>query len=68
MSRRGNCFDNAMAENFFSLLKSKCICRQKLQPFDQARQFILEYADFYNNNRIQTKTDMTPLKKRRHAV
>ena len=33
MSRRGNCYDNAMAENFFSILKSECINRQKIENF-----------------------------------
>jgi len=68
MSRRGNCYDNAMAENFFSILKTECIYRHKLKTFDEARQLIDEYIDFYNNERIQTKTSLTPLEKRRQAA
>jgi len=68
MSRRGNCYDNAMAENFFSILKTECIYRHKLRTFDEARQLIDEYIDFYNNERIQTKTSLTPLEKRRQAA
>jgi transposase InsO family protein len=68
MSRRGNCYDNAMAENFFSILKTECIYRQRIQTLDQARQLIDEYIDFYNNERIQTKTCLTPLEKRRQAA
>ena len=68
MSRRGNCYDNALAENFFSILKTECIYRHKLNSFDEARQLIDEYIDFYNNERIQTKTCLTPLEKRRQAV
>jgi len=68
MSRRGNCYDNAMAENFFSILKTECIYRQKIKTFDEARFLIDEYIDFYNNERIQTKTSLTPLEKRRQAV
>jgi putative transposase len=49
MSRRGNQYDNALAENFFSILKT-------------------EYINFYNNYRIQTKTKLTPLKKRNQFV
>ena len=67
MSRRGNCYDNALAENFFSILKTECIYRHKLSSFDEARQLIDEYIDFYNNERIQTKTHLTPLEKR-HQV
>lgn len=68
MSRRGNCYDNAMAENFFSILKTECIYRHKLSTFDDARQLIDEYIDFYNNERIQMKTSLTPLEKRRQAA
>ena len=67
MSRRGNCYDNAMAENFFSILKTECIYRHKLKTFEEARQLVDEYIDFYNNERIQTKTSLTPLEKRRQA-
>jgi putative transposase len=68
MSRRGNCYDNAMAENFFSILKTECIYRHKLKTFDEARQLIDEYIDFYNNERIQSKTSLTPLEKRHQAA
>ena len=68
MSRRGNCYDNAMAENFFSILKTECIYRHKLKTLDEARQLIDEYIDYYNNERIQTKTSLTPLEKRRQAA
>ena len=68
MSRRGNCIDNAMAENFFSILKTECIYRRKIKSFDEANQLIDEYIDFYNNERIQTKTSLTPLEKRRQAA
>ena len=68
MSRRGNCYDNAMAENFFSILKTECIYRHKLNTFNEARQLIDEYIDFYNNERIQTKTSLTPLEKRHQAA
>ena len=68
MSRRGNCYDNAMAENFFSILKTECIYRHKLKSFEEARQLVDEYIYFYNNERIQSKTSLTPLEKRRQAV
>jgi transposase InsO family protein len=68
MSRRRNCYDNAMAENFFSILKTECIYRYKLDTLDKARHLIDEYIDFYNNERIQTKMSLTPLEKRRQAA
>lgn len=64
MSRRGNCYDNAMAENFFSILKTECIYRQKLFTFDQAIQVIDDYILFYNRDRFQLKFAQTPLQKR----
>ncbi len=67
MSRRGNCYDNAMAENFFSILKTECIYRQKILTLEQARQLIDEYIYFYNNERVQAKTCLTPLERRRQA-
>ena len=64
MSRRGNPYDNALAENFFSILKTECIHRVKLKTYEQARMLIGEYINYYNNYRIQTKTKLTPLEKR----
>ena len=68
MSRRGNPYDNAMAENFFSILKTECIYRVKLKTFHQDRILIDEYIHFYNNERIQLKTKLTPLEKRCQCV
>ena len=68
MSSRGNPYDNAMAENFFSILKSECINRVKLKTYEEARLLIGEYIRFYNNERIQTKTKLTPLEKRSQYV
>ena len=64
MSRRGNPYDNALAENFFSILKTECIHRVKLKTYEQARLLIADYINYYNNYRIQTKTKLTPLEKR----
>ena len=49
MSRRGNPYDNALAENFFSILKTECIHRHKIQTFSQARELIDDYIHFYNS-------------------
>ena len=68
MSRTGNPYDNAMAENFFSILKTECIYRIKLESYDEARLIIDEYIHFYNNERIQLKTKLTPLETRSQYV
>ena len=64
MSRRGNPYDNALAENFFSILKTECIYRAKIRTYEEARLLIGAYIQFYNNERIQLKTKLTPLEKR----
>ena len=43
MSRRGNLYDNALAENFFSILKTECIYRTKIETYEDARILIDEY-------------------------
>ena len=68
MSRRGNPYDNAMAENFFSILKTECIYRIKLRTYEEARLLIGQYIQVYNNERIQLKTKLTPLEKRSQHV
>lgn len=64
MSRRGNPYDNALAENFFSILKTECIYRSKPATRAEAKRLIDAYIYFYNNQRIQTKTKLTPLELR----
>ena len=67
MSRRGNCYDNAMAENFFSILKTECIYRHLPAAIDEARTLIDNYIYFYNHQRIQLKTGVVPLTLRHSA-
>ena len=67
MSRRGNCYDNAMAENFFSILKPECIYRHKPVSLEEANEMIDRYIHFYNHERIQIKTGVAPLTLRHSA-
>ena len=67
MSRRGNPYDNAMAENFFSILKTECIYRCKPRTLSEAQHMIDDCIYFYNNERIQTKTGVAPLTLRHSA-
>ena len=68
MSRRGNPYDNALAENFFSILKTECIYRTKLKTYEEAKSLIDEYIYFYNHERLQLKTKLTPIEKRNQFV
>ena len=67
MSRKGNPYDNAMAENFFSILKTECIYRHKPKTFCEANELIDRYIHFYNYERIQNKTGVAPLTLRHSA-
>ena len=67
MSRKGNPYDNAMAENFFYILKTECIYRHKPDTFSQANEMIDRYILFYNHERIQLKTGEAPLTRRLSA-
>ena len=61
MSRQGNPYDNAMAENLFSILKTECIYRYKPATFSDANEMVDRYIQFYNHERIQLKTGEAPL-------
>lgn len=60
MSRKGNCLDNAVAENFFGLLKSELFYLQKFPSMEQFKQELIEYLDYYNNHRIKAKLKGLP--------
>ena len=49
MSRKGNCLDNAVIENFFALLKSELLYLQVFQSMEHFKQELIEYLDYYNN-------------------
>ena len=68
MSRRGNCWDNAPMENFFGHLKEEAIRPLKLETIQQAKEVIDEYIHFYNYERIQLKTKLTPYELRCQSV
>lgn len=60
MSRRGNCWDNAPMENFFGHLKEEALRQFKNPSFHEAQQIIDDYIYFFNFERIQLKTRLTP--------
>ena len=58
MSRRGNCYDNAVAESFFSSLKNEIVHHRDYFTRDQARAEIFEYIElFYNRRRLHQSLD-----------
>ena len=55
MSRKATCLDNAVAENFFGLLKTELFYLEKLDSIEQLEKAIVDYVDYYNNRRIKLK-------------
>ena len=55
MSRKGNCWDNAVAESFFKTIKTECIYQHSFQTYKQAYSAIFNYIDGrYNTRRIHS--------------
>lgn len=69
MSRKGNCLDNSVMENFFGILKTELLY---IQHFDSMEDFISElheYIYYYNNRRTKRKLKgMSPVKYRTHST
>jgi len=55
MSRKGNCLDNSVMENFFGLLKSELLYLQDFESLKDFKSQLVEYMDYYNNHRIKCK-------------
>jgi transposase InsO family protein len=67
MSRKGNCLDNAIIENFFGILKSEMFYTQKFKSIEQLKKEIDKYIIYYNNERIKSNLNkMSPIKYRAH--
>ena len=60
MSRKGNCLDNAVMENFFGLLKSELLYLQEFESVEHFKLELLDYLDYYNNRRIKAKLKGLP--------
>lgn len=55
MSRKGNCLDNAVIENFFGLLKSELLYMQEFESMDHFKLELELYIKYYNHKRIKGK-------------
>ena len=55
MSRKGNCLDNSVMENFFGLLKSELLYLKDFESIEEFRIELEEYINYYNNKRIKEK-------------
>ncbi len=67
MSRKGNCLDNAIMENFFGTLKSELFYLKKYESICQLKKEIIEYIKYYNHERIKLNLNgMSPIQYRAH--
>lgn len=69
MSRKGNCYDNAVIENFFGILKSEFLYLKQFESTEHFKRELAKYIDYYNHKRIKAKLKgMSPVKYRTHAL
>ncbi len=69
MSRKGNCLDNAVAENFFGILKTEMYHNEEFKNADELIENIKEYIEYYNNERIKLKSNgLSPIAYRNQAL
>jgi transposase InsO family protein len=54
MSRKGNCWDNAVAESFFKTIKNECLNRYKFSSYQQLYDCIHDYIKWYNTQRLHS--------------
>ena len=66
MSRKGNCLDNSVMENFFGLMKNELLYQKEWNSIDDFKAALKEYIRYYNNERIKLKLKMSPVKYRTH--
>ncbi len=65
MSRKGNCLDNSVIENFFGLLKSELFYLQDFKSIDHFKKELEDYIYWYNHKRIKSKLKgLSPVKYR----
>ncbi len=61
MSRKGNCLDNSLAENFFSQLKAEFLYIQEFDSIEQFKAELIEYIEYYNTKRIKIRLKASPV-------
>ena len=60
MSRKGNCYDNSVMENFFGHLKSELLYLQEFESMEHFKHELIDYIDYYNNKRIKARLKGLP--------
>lgn len=69
MSRKGNCYDNSVMENFFGILKQEMYYGTTYYSFDELKEAIERYIKYYNEKRIKEKLGwMSPVQYRLNTL
>ncbi|MGK9486766.1 IS3 family transposase [Bacillus tropicus] len=69
MSRKGNCYNNAVIENFFGIMKSEFLYRKEFESITHFKQELAKYIEYYNHKRIKAKLKgMSPVQYRAHTL
>ena len=67
MSRKGNCLDNSVMENFFGIMKSELLYSREFKSMQEFKEELEQYIDWYNKKRIKMKLNgMSPVQYRAH--
>ena len=69
MSRKDNCYDNAVMENFFGLLKQEIYYGEVYYSFEELKNAIEKYIKYYNEKRIKEKLGwLSSIQYRQHLL
>ena len=64
MSRKGNCHDNSVMENFFGIMKSEFLYPKEFKSIDHFKEELEKYINYYNTKRIKAKLKLSPIQYR----
>ena len=71
MSRKGNCLDNSLMENFFGIMKNEMFYGREyeFESLDQLEQEMIKYIEYYNKDRITVKLKgLSPINYRQQSL
>lgn len=66
MSRKGNCYDNSVMENFFGIMKSELLYWKEFESVEHFKKELEKYIEYYNTKRMKAKFKMSPVQYRTH--
>ena len=64
MSRKGNCYDNSVMENFFGIMKSEFLYLKEFESIEHFKEELKKYIHYYNTKRIKAKLKLSPIQYR----